>query len=53
MVLISDLEYLVSRMRFIIFVSALKGALCCDSTNTSFAMESEGVTLYYLEILLQ
>ena len=26
MVLISDLEYLASRMRFILFVSALKGA---------------------------
>ena len=40
MVLISALEYLKSRMRSIIFVSALKGALCCDSANTSFAVES-------------
>ena len=27
--LISALEYLASRIRFILFVSALKGALCC------------------------
>ena len=40
MVLISDLEYLASRMRFSIFVSELKGALCCDSANTSFVVES-------------
>ena len=40
MVLISALEYLASSMRFIIFVSELKGALCCDSANTSFAVES-------------
>ena len=39
MALISDLEYLASRIRFILFVSALKGALCCDSANTSFAVE--------------
>ena len=38
--LISALEYLASRMRFILFVSALKGALCCDSANTYFALES-------------
>ena len=38
--LIPALEYLASRIRFIIFVLALKGALCCDSTNTSFAVES-------------
>ena len=31
MVLISALEYLASRMRFILFVSDLKGALCSDS----------------------
>ena len=40
MVLISALEYLASRIRFILFVSALEGALCCDSANTSFAVES-------------
>ena len=40
MVLILDLEYLASRMRFILFVSELKGALCCDSANTSFVVES-------------
>ena len=40
MVLISAFEYLASRMRFIFFVSALKGTLCCDSANTSFAVES-------------
>ena len=36
MVLISAFEYLASRMRFILFVSELKGALCCDSANTYF-----------------
>ena len=36
MVLISALEYLASRMRFIIFVSELKGALFYDSANTFF-----------------
>ena len=40
MVLISALEYLASRIRFILFVSALKGALCCSSANISFAVES-------------
>ena len=40
MVLISVLEYLASRMRFILFISALKGALFCDSANTSFVVES-------------
>ena len=39
MVSISALEYLASRIRFIIFVSELKGALCCDSANTSFVVE--------------
>ena len=39
-ILVSALEYLISRMRFILFVSSLKGALCCDSANTSFAVES-------------
>ena len=34
-----DLEYLAPRMRFILFVSELKGALCCDSANTSFVVE--------------
>ena len=38
MVLISPLEYLASRMRFILFLSELKGALCCDSANTSFVV---------------
>ena len=37
--LISALEYLALRMRFILFVSALKGALCCDSASSSFAVE--------------
>ena len=40
MVLIPALEYLASRMHFILFVSELKGALCCDSANTSFVVES-------------
>ena len=51
MVLISDLEYLASRMRFILFVSELKGALCCDSANTSFFVESisrQGMAASYL-----
>ena len=39
MVLRSALEYLVSRMRFIIFVSELKGALYCDSANKPFVVE--------------
>ena len=39
MVLILALEYLESRIRFIPFVSALKGAFCCDSANTLFAVE--------------
>ena len=39
MVLISALEYLASRMRFILFVAESKGALCCDSANISFVVE--------------
>ena len=39
MVLILALEYLASRMHFIIFVSELNGALCCDSANISFVVE--------------
>ena len=39
MVLIQALEYLSSRMRFILFVSELKVELCCVSTNTSFVVE--------------
>ena len=38
--LLSALENLASRIRFILFVSALKGALCCDSANTSFSVEA-------------
>ena len=38
--LISALEYLASTIRFILFVSELKGVLCCDSANTSFVVES-------------
>ena len=41
MVLISALEYLASRICFILFVSALKGALCCDSAKTSFVVETK------------
>ena len=40
MVLRSTFMYLASMMRFILFVSELKGALCCDSANTSFVVES-------------
>ena len=40
MVLLLALEYLASRMRLILFVSGLKVALCCDSANTSFVVES-------------
>ena len=39
MVLISALEYLALRMRFILFVSELKYALCCDIANTLFVVE--------------
>ena len=39
MVLISALEYLALKMRFILFVSELKGVLYCDSANTSFVVE--------------
>ena len=39
MVLISALEYLASRMRFILYLSELKGALCRDRANTSFVVE--------------
>ena len=38
MVLISALEYLASRMRFILFVSELKGALYCYSANALFVV---------------
>ena len=40
MVLISALEYLASRMHYILFVSELNGGFCCDSANTSFVVES-------------
>ena len=33
------LEYLASRMRFILFVSEFKGAFYCDSANTSFVVK--------------
>ena len=39
-ILILDLEYLISRMRFIIFVSELKVVLQCNSANASFVVES-------------
>ena len=38
MVLILDLEYLASRMSFILFVSESKGALYGDSANASFVV---------------
>ena len=40
MVLRSAFVYLALRMRFILLVSELNGALYCDSANTSFVMES-------------
>ena len=43
MVLRSALEYLSSRMRFILLVSALKGALYCDNENTMFVVESMSI----------
>ena len=39
MVLRSALVYLSPRMRFILLVSELNGALYCDSANTSFVVE--------------
>ena len=33
-------DYLASRMRFILFVLELKGALYCDRANTLFVVES-------------